>query len=260
MSPGLPLVVQAQVAAFLKRLDRVAPDWVTGCHVVGSAAAGAWRADRSDIDLVVTVAGPDPLDALARGYRARHAWEVGSALARGRYPLICHAVYVRDADLTHDPQTVVPVASHVGFDFERGAGFNVNPVTWWELAHTGVTVRGSLPHVPQDDAALRDWCRANLSSYWASWVPGRRGVVGRHLGLAWGPLNAPRLHATIRTGEVLTKEQAGEYALDVFGPEWHPVVQRALDYWRGDARAIGLVPRSHREQSTAFVRMVVADA
>jgi hypothetical protein len=252
--------VHAEVDAFLGRLDRIAPGWVTGCHLVGSTAFGAWRANRSDIDLVVTVAAPDPLDAVGHRYRRTHSRQVAGALARLRYPLICSAVYVREADLSADPLTVTPVASHVGFEFEIGTGFNVNPVTWWELAHKAVTVRGALPDVPVDDAQLRDWCRGNLTSYWASWRPGRPAAFVRHLGLAWGPLGAPRLHATIRTGGVLTKEQAGEYALDVFDPEWRPVVQRALAYWRGSQRPIGYVERAHREQAMAFIQMVVADA
>jgi hypothetical protein len=49
---------------------------------------------------------------------------------------------------------------------------------------------------------------------------------------AWGALGAPRLHCTIATGEVVSKEAAGEYALATFDAEWHPIVNEALAYWR----------------------------
>src|SRR5438876_1002375 len=63
---------------------------------------------------------------------------------------------------------------------------------------------------------------------WPSVSDGRR-----RRSTAWGVLGAPRLHHTIATGEVISKEAAGEYALDVFPPRWHPLIEEALAYWRG---------------------------
>ena len=40
------------------------------------------------------------------------------------------------------------------------------------------------------------------------------------------------VHATITTGEVISKEAAGEYALETFDPRWHPVIREGLAYWR----------------------------
>ena len=44
-------------------------------------------------------------------------------------------------------------------------------------------------------------------------MPAHRAAVARVLG-------SPRLHRTVVTGEVISKETAGEYALDVFGDRW----------------------------------------
>ncbi len=35
---------------------------------------------------------------------------------------------------------------------------------------------------------------------------------------AWGVLGPPRLHRTIATGDVISRDDAGEYAPDVFAP------------------------------------------
>jgi hypothetical protein len=48
-------------------------------------------------------------------------------------------------------------------------------------------------------------------------------------------LGAPRLHYTIETGEVISKETAAEYALDTFDNEWHPIIKEGLAYWRGES-------------------------
>jgi hypothetical protein len=45
-------------------------------------------------------------------------------------------------------------------------------------------------------------------------------------------LGVSRLHYTLATGEVAGKEAAGEYALETFGPEWRPVIEDALAFWR----------------------------
>ena len=39
-----------------------------------------------------------------------------------------------------------------------------------------------------------------------------------------GVLGAPRLHCTIATGTIITKEGAGQYALNTFDREWHHLI------------------------------------
>ena len=73
-------------------------------------------------------------------------------------------------------------------------------------------------------------------------------------------LGAPRLHHTIATGDVISKETAGSYALDVFGPRWHPLVTDALAYWRQEASTLRLSPGQRREKTCEFVTEVIDSA
>jgi len=57
--------------------------------------------------------------------------------------------------------------------------------------------------------------------------------LGRRF-IAAGVLGARRLHYTLATGEVTTKEATGLYALDVFEPRWRAVIEDAQAYWRRD--------------------------
>jgi hypothetical protein len=184
-----------------------------------------------------------------------------------------NATFVAADDLSTPVTAIAPVASHVAHEFHAGAGFDVNPVGWTILARHGIAVRGPAPgDLPLDPepAALAAWNRANLESYWRPWgeamvarAEGRRRPLGRERGLtAWGVLGPPRLHHTIATGDVISKEAAGEYARATFDERWHPIVDEALAYWRvrppADDRFSD--PAVRRRETGAFVLEVVASA
>jgi hypothetical protein len=243
----LPGPVEIDVNRYLRLADRLLPVRVVGCFVVGSVALGAYRRRRSDIDLIVVV---DRRFAGTELRRLRAVQVVSGlrtappALARGdlTLPGTVNATYVVEDDLTTPVSAIVPVANHVGHQVQAGRGFDVNPVQWKTLADHGIAVRGPAPSTlgldPEPDT-LEGWNRRNLEVYWkplaeriaAGRVPLTYRYRPRWL-TSWCVLGAPRLHATITTGEVLSKEAAGEYALENFDPRWHPVIHEGLAYWR----------------------------
>ncbi len=233
----------------LARLDRAVPGRIEGFYVVGSASMGAFRPGRSDVDFVAIV-DDDFHPAGLRRLRALHLGRWISALIhdtglRLRWPLVCNGVYLKAGDLSRSPLEVTPLAGHVTgrFRAEPRTGFDVNPVTWYVLAHHGIALRGpdrDRLQVHLDEAELRSWVLANLNSYWRRWTarvrPGGlsiRGVPPRRLA-ASGVLGTPRLHYTIATGEIATKEAAARYALEVFESRWHRLIEDAIAYWRGE--------------------------
>jgi hypothetical protein len=221
---------------------------ITGFYVTGSVALGAYREGRSDIDFVAVLNSETSRPVLSR-LRLLHAVSTAStgwAAIRSRHSVFsgtCNGVFIRSNHLNRPPSTIVPVASHCGIEF-AGGGSPINPVDWKVLAERAVTVRGPSPEsldLLSEPELLRPWNRANLDSYWRPLA--ERLLIARHAhGMryrprwftAWGVLGAPRLHYTIATGDVISKEAAGEYALDVFDPEWHPIIREGLDYWRGE--------------------------
>ena len=67
-------------------------------------------------------------------------------------------------------------------------------------------------------------------------------------------LAAPRLHCTIATGEVISKDAAGEYALSEFGPQWQPLIREALCYWREEPeRHLSVSIRQRTRMTAEFV-------
>jgi hypothetical protein len=244
----LPDAVARSVQQYLRLADRLLPGVITGFYVTGSVALGAYRSGRSDIDFVAVLDG-DPGPSGVSRLRLLHGISTSStgwaALRGGRsvFSGTCNGVFIRSDQLRRPASTIVPVASHCGVGFSAGRDSGVNPVDWKVLAEHGVAVRGPVPEslglLPEPER-LELWNRDNLESYWrplAAWL-----LTARHAGgmrfrprwfTAWGVLGPPRLHHTIATGDVISKEAAGEYALDVFGGEWHPIIREGLGYWRG---------------------------
>jgi hypothetical protein len=191
---------------------------------------------------------------------------------RGRWPLACNGIYVRHDDLGRSPLDVTPIAAQVAEHFAvapRGR-CDANPVTWHLLAAHGVAVLGPDPRtlgIRARDGELRAWTLANINDYWPWWAARSwrgRPLVGRlspRRYASGGVLGAPRLHYTIATGEIATKEQAGSYALDTFAPRWHALIRDALAYRRGErGEHYDRLPRERRRDAAAFVMSVVESA
>ena len=246
----LSQVIAAPVHRYLILADRLLPEKITGFYVTGSAALGAYRLGRSDIDFVA-VLKDDVSPAELNRLRLLHAVSTVStgwaAIRNGGsvFSGTCNGIFVRSVDLKCPVSRIVPVASQCAERFSTGRDSGISPVDWKVLAEQGISVRGPLPEslglLPEPEL-LRTWNHDNLSTYWRPLaeqlltVRDRSGMRFRPRWFtAWGVLGAPRLHYTIATGEVASKEKAGEYALDTFGREWHPIIREGLGYWRGEA-------------------------
>jgi len=261
----LPPLVREAMTRLLADLDVDLRGRVEGLYVVGSAATGAFVPSSSDIDFVAVLGGSPPmaeLDRLRRRCGVRFAGAVARWLvAPGRrWPMGVNGAFVRWEDLARSPLAVAPIAGQIAGRLTIGAAAEVNPVTWKLLAEHGVAVRG--PHrehldVAADPRELHAWTRENLRTYWTGWA---RNVTHDPLArlfprqaTTWGALGAPRLHYTLATGTIASKEQAGAYALETFGSAWHALVRDALAHRRG-ART----PRHSLREAAAFVEAVVA--
>jgi hypothetical protein len=273
---AVPGDVRTSVDRYLRTVDRLLPGRITGFYLVGSVALGAYRAGRSDIDFVAVVDGADLSSADVRRLRIAQVTSglhtASAALRRGHFmlPGTLNGVFVRAADLPRPVTAIEPLASQVGQRFRRGCGFDVNPVQWTTFARRGVAVRGPQPDVlalDPEPERLRQWNLDNLAGYWVPWAeatrrrPGPRWRAMPGWSTAWGVLGAPRLHHTITTGDVISKEAAGAWAKDVLDPRFHPIVDEGLAWWRGAPGSPALASVPARAQATAdLVLAIAADA
>lgn len=269
-------IVQRSVERYLDDADRLLPHRVTACYVVGSVALDAYRPRRSDIDFVAVVEGELGASELCR-LRLLHGLSglrsASRAMQQGRSPATgaLNGVFIRAADMTRPVSEIIPLAFHIGTKFGIGRpASDVSPVAWNVLGERGLAVRGPAPqmlHLDAQPELLQSWNQANLDSYWRPWAtavlraPRARFQLRPRFWTAWGVLGPPRLHHTIKTGAVISKESAGEYALDTFSSRWHPLIRDAIAYRnRTPSTKLGLTAESRGVLTAEFVLHVVDDA
>lgn len=243
----VPPDVAERVDRFLRLLDEVMPDVVSGLHVIGSVALGDYRPGRSDIDVVVVTRRPlgeADVPAVDEVHRREHD-RAGSG-----GPLA--ASYLTTSSLATIADSAVPIVSHLEGVTQYGPNFEVNPVTWRTLVRHAIAVRGNSTsgwmREPKDDT-VADFCRKNLAEYWA---PQLRDVDRaaeddhdqrlRASALEWMALGPARSAHTIETGEVISKTRAGELMVERVSDIERPAFELALAARRGELDPTDEVP------------------
>jgi hypothetical protein len=256
----LPAEVAEITGRFLGLIDASAPGLVQGLYLRGSLGFGEYFAGQSDIDFTaVLCARPDAdqVAALAAAHEAVFAAHPG--------PHFDGFHLVRD-DLARPPDQCPDVPVMFDGVFRPSTrNYDMNLVSWHELARHGVVVRGpalSEGDVWTDDAALRAFSHGNLGSYWA-------GVAGSLLEhpaearepwlVAWSVLGVSRLHHLLATGTLTSKSGAGRYALTAFGPQWHRIIREALRARErpGDVSSYDREPEQRGRATAAFTVMAI---
>jgi hypothetical protein len=257
-----PLDVATALGTYLDIVDSVDPALVEGLYVVGSYALGDWIPGTSDIDVVVVTTEPATDDDYGslRTVHALLAEQQPLPHIDGPY-LAWGDLWVEPATGLHRPWTLGGQPHHDGDCFE------INPVTWYTLAHHGIAVRGPSPTelgIPTDIDARVRFVVENLQTYWTDLAadvatvcerePGR-GFAGESF--VWCALGALRLHFTAFTGGVTSKRGAGEYGLTVAPERFHPAIEAALHVRANGER--GEVPSELMADAATLIRWVIDD-
>ena len=256
----LPAEVTEVTGQFLELIDASAPGLVDGLYLRGSLGFGEYFEGQSDVDFTAVLSarpGADQLAALAVAHEA-----VFTAHPKPHFD----GFHLLREDLARAPDRCqdVPVMFEGVFK-PSTRDYDMNPVSWHELARHGVTVRGpalSERDVWTDDAALRAFSHGNLGSYWA----GVADSLVKHPAeatepwlVAWSVLGVSRLHHLLATGTLTSKSGAGRYALTAFGPQWHRIIREALRARErpGDVSSYDDEPAARGRDTAAFTVMAV---
>jgi hypothetical protein len=225
---ALPAEVTAITGRFLELIDADAPGLVTGLYLRGSLAFGEYFPGQSDVDFTAVLAGSPgagQLAALASAHAAVYDAQPGPHF---------DGFHLLRADLARPPSECPNLPCMFDGSFRPAGRFDVNPVSWHELASRAVVIRG--PAVTEADVwtdkdALLAYSHDNLTSYWAGVAERLRAHADAAVtpsAVAWSVLGVSRLHHLLATGALTSKSGAGRYALTAFGPRWQPIVREAL--------------------------------
>ncbi len=250
------------VGAYLEASDREAPRLVEGLYLTGSVALNEFRPGTSDIDFLAVTAQPPDASALIALARAHEELR-----QRFRRPFF-DGRYVTWDELACDPRQAGPGPYVYQGRFRASGGGDCDPVTWHTVAEYGVCCRGPEPSaltIWNDGAALKSWTLGNYDTYWRPLLRRARRfgdpwslTAFTSYGAVWIVLGVCRLHFTLATGRIVSKEGSGEYGLQTFPSRWHLVLREALRIRRAD-RARADLPSAVAEMLGELSRRSNAD-
>ncbi|MFI6048221.1 aminoglycoside adenylyltransferase domain-containing protein [Nocardia sp. NPDC051321] len=261
---SLPAIVEDTVETYLASVDAEAPGLIEGLYLEGSLALNDFRPDASDIDFVAVTANPSgsaELGALER---------VHAGLRERRRRPFFDGIYLTWNDLAAGPQaTGARPASNSGrlkpYDGQH------NPVTWHTLAEHGVTLRGPAAadvDIWTDPTALAAWQNTNLDEFWAAGLTRAATLLSKDglflltdYATVWTVTGIARLHYTIATGAITSKDGAGRHALESLPKPWHRIIDEALRLRRNNSRrSLYRSRRARRRDILTFGHHAIADA
>ena len=229
----LPAEARAALDEYLATLDGTLRGRTAGVYLTGSVVLDDWQPSCSDLDILVVTSGALDDRELAE------LEELHTAISGRPYR---DAVYV-PADTVGARDEAIAYPAAVDGVFHR-VRHRPEPLLWATLDRHGLTVRGAdakdLGAGP-DPGWLRDWNHGNLESYWRPWAVNVRARLAS-LGAAeplpaypvtWAALGPGRLHATITTGDIISKTAAADYTAGLL-PQHAGLLERAKAHRLGD--------------------------
>ncbi len=224
--PRIPTLLHPTIYEFVSQLDRQVLSLVSGFYLVGSIALDGFNPRSSDVDFVAVLNRPATEVELERLRLVHQSVE-------GRYPKWkLEGPYYPVGDLSSLDESQPFLNYHDGkLQWHRHAG--LRQVTWWILLNQGITVFGQPPQalpIKLDMPRLLAGQLENLNGYWATWIrrPGRLAALLTDWGVQWTVLGVLRQFYTLREQRIISKDAAGQYALEHLPERWHPVIREAL--------------------------------
>jgi hypothetical protein len=256
----LPHRVGRIVERYRGELDAAGVDIVQGLYLVGSVALGDYQEQSSGVDFIAVTSGP-MTPALAEMLARIHA-----RLRTGKRPGFDGVYLERDRLCRLPGPGEIADYAHDGTFHTAHPCADVNPATFQCLAQSGIVVFGPAVadlEIATDVAGLRRFEMDHLHGYWARWVARSDAALQRMdhdanieaAPLGWGVLGLLRVGYTIETGRIVSKTDAGRWALGRYPLKFRNVIEEALAVRRGEAP---MLTRARVGITIDFMRAVLA--
>ena len=222
-----------------------------GLYLYGSLASGGFQPQRSDVDFVVVVREeltPAEVEALT----AMHRELAASGL---KWAAKLEGSYLPLADLRrYDPQGGPYLCVNEGRFYQAGHGWDWviqrHTLRTHDMAVAGPSIRPWIDPVSPEE--LRRAIRELLAEWWAPMLQDPAFLARREY-QAFAVLSMCRALHTLATGQVVSKEEAGAWALATLDPAWTGLIQRALA-WPQEPQPEEL------DATLAFIRYTLAQS
>jgi hypothetical protein len=231
----LPPDVGAFVQRVLSSARAILGQRLVGMYLDGSLATGDFDPAKSDIDFVVVTDG-----ALTDGaVRDLHAMHARIAVNEPPWGMELEGSYIPRAALKgHDPRP----AAHPYIDRGTGNLEVVRPESGYWVIHRsilrdhGLALAGPDPTTlidPVKPDQLREAVRGVLREWWAPMLADS-GRLRNEFYRCYAVLTMCRMLYTLRHGSVVSKPVAAAWAREALERRWHPLIDAALAWSRGN--------------------------
>jgi len=228
IDPRIPEVVQPIIKNYIFLTEKRLVGLINAFYIVGSIALGEFNEHFSDIDFITI------LNRRATAVEIEHLRKIHQTIEKNHPRWRMSGSYIQSGDLGKLGDEVQPHPHFHDGVLSPAAPEGLNSVTWWELKNHGIAVigtePGNLPFGVDWDLLIAEM-RINLNSYWLSWTrhPGRTILMYSDWGIQWAVFGVLRQFYTFRENSITTKVRAAEYGLEYLPPQWHPLVQEAVN-------------------------------
>lgn len=226
-----------------------------GVYLYGSVALGAFDEQSSDIDLVAFTAGTWTPAALAQ-LAALHRQLTAAFPLGGRV----EAMYVPFADRGQGKTGIAPYPYTAAGEFHPAGHFDLNAVTWWEIAHDGIPLLGPDPaalHLPVTWADVLETMRYNLDTYWSGQRAALAAALAQNPQLALPDDVIPyivgtlcRILTTIEEGTITSKTGAVREWQPRLPPLYHSLLAETIRLQQHAAGPPGYASAAARTHDT----------
>ncbi len=228
---------------YQNEVDQKIPGFLEGLYLYGSLTLGDFHPKKSDIDFI-TVSSQRINNLQFQELRKIHK----KIQRKYRKPNL-NGIYLTWEDLGKTKEAIPAIPYFFQGKLHRAGHFEINPVTWWQLKNHAISLVGRPPEnmdFEVDSYLLVDYIHENMHSYWADWVKTHSIwwsykswllVIFPRL-VEWGVLGLSRQYFTLKTHQIASKLEAGEYCLKNFPGEFKNILKEAIRIRKGKSGAI----------------------
>jgi len=259
----LPKDVEVVVNHYLKAFNEKLPDLVESFYIGGSIALDDYHAGKSDVDFVCLINRDLEISEM------KIIEEIHNKISAMHPKKVLDGSYVTQKQLGKLDDDMGPVIYFHGKNLRNdGKSGNAGVVTWFMLKKYGITIVGNPPehYIPYIDINdLVSYVKLNANTYWALWtqkasknfsVDGILTLFGQKV--EWGVLGIARLYYTMYEGDIVSKYEAGKYALEMVPPNFQRILKEAIRIRKGESKSYYRSPFKRRKDTVLFMRYMIS--
>ncbi|RJS50134.1 aminoglycoside adenylyltransferase domain-containing protein [Bacillus sp. PK3_68] len=238
MDQKVPTPVQNILNEYISLFHERIPNTLEGLYLHGSIALNAYIHGSSDIDFIAIV-NRQLTEAEIKILSNTHRSLTNKYKKTGM-----DGCYLLWEDIGKK-QTETKKCLYVNEGKVGWSNHEINPVTWWILKNKGISMIGpdvTSFHFDVDKSDLTDYVLNNMNTYWLNRISTMKRFERMALllpnkfleqELQWSITGMLRQFYTLKEHEIISKVDAGKYAINYMPDRWHNIIREAISIQEG---------------------------